>query len=507
MSASDFLHGVEVVEIDDGIRPIQTVRSSVIGIVGTAPDSAPEVKATLTTGAVSSNNALAYTSKLYGALGNAISVFHTAPAAANSPLAVSVLNNRSITVSLATGDTAAPTSTAAQVLAAIAAHTEASKLVDVAHLSASTGAGLVQPDFRRVSLAGGVDEPFPLNQPVLVAGDVRYAAKLGTAGTLPQAMTDIYKQAGAVVVVVRVPEGADEDATMANVIGGVDTVTGQYRGAWAFLGAESAMGFCPKILIAPGFTHQRPSDMKNLVVAEMEGIAARLRAVIIKDGPNTNDAAAVNDRRDFGSKRVYIVDPAVQVSANGDIVTAPASAAVAGLIARVDNYKGFWHSPSNNELFGIVGTARPIDFVLGDSSSRANLLNEREVATIIRQNGFRLWGNRTCAADPKWAFLSVVRTADMINESLLRAHMWAVDRNITRTYYDDVVGGVNAYLASLVAQGAIIGGRCWADKAFNTPTDIQSGHATFSFDFTAPYQAERVTFRSMMVNDYLEEIL
>lgn len=35
--SENYLHGVEVVEIDSGPRPIQTVRSSVIGIVGTAP--------------------------------------------------------------------------------------------------------------------------------------------------------------------------------------------------------------------------------------------------------------------------------------------------------------------------------------------------------------------------------------------------------------------------------------------------------------------------------------
>ena len=34
-----FLHGVEVVEITTGTRPIRTVRSGVIGIVGTAPDA------------------------------------------------------------------------------------------------------------------------------------------------------------------------------------------------------------------------------------------------------------------------------------------------------------------------------------------------------------------------------------------------------------------------------------------------------------------------------------
>ena len=37
--ADHFLHGVEVVEIDNGPRPIRTVRSSVIGLVGTAPDA------------------------------------------------------------------------------------------------------------------------------------------------------------------------------------------------------------------------------------------------------------------------------------------------------------------------------------------------------------------------------------------------------------------------------------------------------------------------------------
>ena len=34
-----FLHGAEVVEVDDGLRPILTVKSSILGIVGTAPDA------------------------------------------------------------------------------------------------------------------------------------------------------------------------------------------------------------------------------------------------------------------------------------------------------------------------------------------------------------------------------------------------------------------------------------------------------------------------------------
>lgn len=41
MAGTDFLHGVEVLEIDSGSRVIQTVKSSVIGIVGTAPNADP----------------------------------------------------------------------------------------------------------------------------------------------------------------------------------------------------------------------------------------------------------------------------------------------------------------------------------------------------------------------------------------------------------------------------------------------------------------------------------
>ncbi|UTW43885.1 hypothetical protein KFE69_07290 [bacterium SCSIO 12844] len=36
---SGFFHGVEVIELDSGSRPIQTVRSSVIGLVGTADEA------------------------------------------------------------------------------------------------------------------------------------------------------------------------------------------------------------------------------------------------------------------------------------------------------------------------------------------------------------------------------------------------------------------------------------------------------------------------------------
>ncbi len=348
------------------------------------------------------------------------------------------------------------------------------------------------------------EQKFPLNNPVLIAGSLKEAAKLGKSGSLPSAINGILSQIGATVVVIRVKESENSDSklkeseTIQNIIGGVDKETGEYQGIEAFLSSESIVHVAPRILIAPQFTHQLPEDA---VVAALIPIAEKLRSIIVADGPNTNDEEAIKWRKSVGSSRVYVVDPWIKLFIEGKEKILPSSPFVAGLIAKIDSEQGFWHSPSNKEINGIVGTSRPIDFTLGNTNCRANHLNENEVTTIIHQNGYRLWGNRTCSDDSKWAFLSVRRTADLINDSLLRAHLWAVDRNITKTYIDDVIEGVNSYLANLKAQGAIISGKCYATPELNTPANIASGKVYFDFEFTPPYPAEQITFKSHLINN------
>jgi phage tail sheath protein FI len=325
---------------------------------------------------------------------------------------------------------------------------------------------------------------------------------LGDSGTLPLAIDGIFDQAGALVVVIRVAEGADKAKTKSNIIGGVDAATGKRKGIQVLLDANAVVKVQPRILIAPEFSQEQA------VLTELDSIAHRLRAVVIADGPNTNDADAISYRQKFGSKRIMIVDPWVKVwdTKTSKEINQPASSRVAGEIVQSDNERGFWFSPSNREINGITGTVRAIDFTLGDVNSRANLLNEKQVTTIVQQDGYRTWGNRTCSSDVKWAFLSVVRTADLIEDSIQRAHLWAVDRNITKNYVDAVLDGVNGYLAHLVAIGALIGAEAWADESLNTATQIKAGKVTFDFKFTPPYPAEHITFRSHLVDDYIKEI-
>ncbi|NYZ70269.1 phage tail sheath subtilisin-like domain-containing protein, partial [Endozoicomonas sp. SM1973] len=250
------------------------------------------------------------------------------------------------------------------------------------------------------------------------------------------------------------------------------------------------------ILIAPEFSHIKAAADALITAAE------RLGGVAIIDSPNTTGEEAVNYRKKFGKRYAYLVDPWVKVwnsNANegkGGIVIEPPSARVAGLMAKIDNDNGFWHSPSNKLMNGVLGTARPIDFKLGDKNCRANYLNSHDVTTIIQEDGYRLWGNRTCSGDPKWAFINVVRTAEIIYDSLQRAHMWAVDRNISKNYVADVTEGVNNYLRRLKNIGAILGGTCWADPDLNTPDALADGKVYFNFDFTPPTPAEHITFNA-----------
>lgn len=380
-----FHHGVDLVEIDDGIRPIETARSSVIGIVGTAP--------------------------------------------------------------------------------------------------------------------GADDADAPLNTPILLTTP-RSAAILGATGTLPGAIAAIHAQGYApIIVAIRVPDVTDDTNTpenerLAAVIGGTNMGTGARTGIAALETARSVLGVVPRVLLAPGFSQHK--TVADALIAQAE----KLRAVALIDGPNSTSAAAIAYRAQFDSSRAYLIDP--WAVADGDVV--PVSSHVAGLIAKIDNERGFWWSPSNNPLLGIERPARAIDFGLGRVDSEANLLNEPGVATLVTEQGIRLWGNRTCSSDPKWAFLSVRRTADMIHESLLQAHLWAVDRAIGKAYVRDVEESVNAYLRHLKSVGAILGGRCWLDEELNTPANIAAGRVYFDFDFTPPAPAERVTFRSHLVADYAADI-
>lgn len=473
--AEAFLHGVEVLDIDTGARTISTVSTSVIGVIGTAPNADatafPINTPVLITGSLTQAAKLDILGTGEGTLPGAIDAILDQTGAVIVVVRVEKGATDQATLANILGGADANTGKYLGVHAFLGAKS----------LLAAQPRLLIAPGFTHTRVADGVS-----------AIDVA----IGGSG---------YAIAPAVTISGGGGAGAQAVATVA---GGQVTKITVTKAGKGYTSAPTIAIAAPTVAGGTNATATASFGVVgNSVVAEMLGIATRLRAHIIADGPNTNDADAIAYRKDWGSRRVYVVDPKVIVTDDsGATVTEWSSPRIAGLIARVDNDLGYWRSPSNQEIYGIQGTSRPIDFTLGDTSSRANLLNASEVATIIREDGFRLWGNRTCSSDPRYAFLCVSRVADIMADSLQAAHMWAVDRGITKTYVDDVVEGVNAFLRTLAVKGAILDGKCWADPDLNTPSEIAAGRIYFNFDWGPVYPAERITFRMFMNNDYIEDI-
>jgi len=343
-----------------------------------------------------------------------------------------------------------------------------------------------------------------LNKPYLVNSPNKGKEIFGEdeSFSIPRALKGIYTQAGALCVVINIDNKKVTDETLIKKLLGQGTRAAsapKNTGIDAFLSAKSVCGYAPKILTAPGFSKYQE------VANKLSEISRKLWAIAILDGPNTNDDEAMKFTESFSSSRLYPIDPWYKIDEKTQVEP---SSFVAGLIARVDAEEGFWVSPSNHVIEGIVGTSRPIDFALNDPNCTANLLNEKRITTTIREDGFRLWGNLNTGKgkEEKYQFINVRRTADMVNESIMRSHLWAVDRNITKGYVEEVTEGINNYLRDLKAQGAILGGKCWIDPEINSNDKIKLGNIYFDYDFTPSYPAQTVHFRSHMVDNYLTEV-
>ncbi|THF28564.1 phage tail sheath family protein [Pseudomonas atacamensis] len=337
---------------------------------------------------------------------------------------------------------------------------------------------------------------------VLLTSEREAIAAFGADSAITKAAQAIYVRAKAVIVAVGVPKLEDAALQTSAIIGGV-LVGGQRTGLQALLDGKSKHNAQPKLLIAP------KHSATQAVATAMDALAAKLRAIAIVDGPNTTDEAVLAYAQEFGSKRIYLVDPGVQYwdTVTSATIDAPGSAWVAGLFAWTDATYGYWASPSNKEFVGITGTTRPIEFLDGDETCRANLLNNANVSTIIRDGGYRLWGNRTLSSDPKWSFVTRVRTCDILMDAIQAGHKWAVDRSITKTYVKDVTEGLQAFMRDQKNAGAIINFEVYPDTEMNTASQLEQGKVYWRIRFTDVPPAENPNFLIEVTNEWLTEVL
>lgn len=146
--ARGFRQSVRRLMISDPADAVLTTPISDVPLIG-------GVGASLTTNLAGANNDLVFTAGQAGTGGNAVTIAYVNPGTANAALGVTVAGN-AITVNLATTAVAGTiASTAAQVKAAVNAHSAASALVTAALADNNDGTGVVTA-LTATNLAGGV---------------------------------------------------------------------------------------------------------------------------------------------------------------------------------------------------------------------------------------------------------------------------------------------------------------------------------------------------------------
>ena len=192
-------------------------------------------------------------------------------------------------------------------------------------------------------------------------------------------------------------------------------------------------------------------------------------------------------------------------------VLTPPSPYFAGIISASDNERGFWFSPSNRQIQGIVGVELNLTAAINDENSEVNLLNAAGITTVFQAfgTGVRTWGNRS-AAYPSVStpdnFIAVERVKNVLNESVELSMLQFIDLPITTALIDSIRESVNAYIRSLIQRGGLIDGVCLYNEDDNPPAQVANGQLVFQINFIPPSPAERITFNSFLDITLLEAL-
>jgi len=497
---ANFLHGIEVIEVQTGPLPISVVKSAVIGLVGTAP-----VWAVQSPAAAPAVNSPALVSSTRDAA-------NFGPLIRNYtiPYALSAIQQQGAGQAIVVN--VFDPSRHSTAIAATPFTFNAQGVINLGHMGVSNV--VVTSDPAGTTYSSSTDYSVDAVNGII---------------TLIPTTSGGHIAAGATVL-VSFSYADPSRVTDADVIGAV--TSGAYSGIQALQTTYNSMGFFAKILVAPGFSQNAD------VASAMTSMANQLRSIALIDAPPATPVATAIANRgaaanafNTSSKRAIlcypqetfydagIVTTGVTLSSSGAPVASqfnasavgPYSAWVAGAIASRDLGSGYWWSPSNTQVQGILGPDVALYASAVDASSDVNNLNAAGITTVFNAfgSGYRVWGNRSAAYPGVTApdnFINVRRTMDVIEESVELAMLQFIDQPISNALISAILASVNSFLRSLIQRGALVSGSASFDPAANPPAQIAAGQLVFNIDVMPPPPAERITFQSYIDTTLLQQL-
>lgn len=300
----------------------------------------------------------------------------------------------------------------------------------------------------------------------------------------------------------------DVDAVSDALLIGTTSGSNVKTGSVLFDNCYNTFGFKCKLYICPDF------DERTAIATQLRVLSTKFKGVDIVTAPaGTSKSTAITGRGPLGTINFYtsskrsmllydhfIISDPDPGKASGSEKTVSFSAIFAGVTCNTDNNEGYWVSPSNHIIQGVLRPAVSLSWAINDTSTDVNALNEVAIASAANGfgTGIRTWGNRNASfpvSSGIETFMAVVRTADIVDESVELAMLPFIDKPINQAQIDAIVESVQEFINVLIGRNALlIGSKCYYDAADNPPLELAQGHLVLRTNYCPAPPLERLTF-------------
>lgn len=318
-----------------------------------------------------------------------------------------------------------------------------------------------------------------------------YTAAYNSDGTVSIALMEGGKGDGATNLTVSGKKMDPSKVTAADIVGGVDAATGAETGLEVIRQVYPKLGMTPGILVAPRFSAD--ATVSAALQAKTKEINGVFKCVCIADVDSSESGARKYADVKEQKEKQALTDPnAYAVWGYGKVgdVVYSGSALAAALTAYTDAQNDDIPSNPSNKTITISAMCLADGTEVLLDQDQANVVNSYGVATWLKMNGFRLWGNRTAAypgnTDPKDCFFSCRRYMSWRANSFILTYFQKVDSPLNKRLIEAIVDSENVRGNGYVAMGVAARDEIVYLEDENPVTSLMNGKITFH-QYMTPY--------------------
>lgn len=293
---------------------------------------------------------------------------------------------------------------------------------------------------------------------------------------------------GAAALKVSGYELAPEAVTKDDIIGAIDISTGKETGMEVIRQVFPKFGMVPGQLLAPGWSHIPEIGLALCAKAASVNTVFKAMAVLDLDTELARKYADVKEAKEacgYASEFSRVMWPMAKVGESIFPLSVISAVSAVAEDAANDDVPGY----GSNIAVNISGACLSDGTEVQLDQDQAAAVNSAGVTTLLRMNGWRLWGNYTGAfpgsGDAKDIWWHVRRIFNWQGNTFIQTYLPQVDRPMSGALVQNIVNSENIRLSAYIPKH-FAAAEISYNPDDNPATDVISGKMTFRQKI-APY--------------------